>query len=163
MVELNWYEARARNDATMMVSVFIQNEAGSKRKNHHNEKTLEFRFAETVSRCYPYPYGFIIATNAEDGCNVDCFVITRRPLRMGQTLECDVFALMEQTEDGSIDHNVLAKLPDENMDVTTEIQTILTDFVLNVFRNVPGSQISVGRFLGAEQAEAHVIARSELI
>jgi hypothetical protein len=76
---------------------------------------------------------------------------------MGQTLECEAFALMEQIEDGNVDHNVLAKLPEENVEFTTEIQTILTDFVLNVFSHVPGKEISVGRFLGGEQARAHII------
>ncbi len=150
-----------RGDYGMVVSVFIQNEAGSNQKNYHDEKTLEFKFAKTVSRAYPYPYGFIVGTSAGDGCNVDCFVITKRPLRMGQTFECEAVALMEQIEDGKVDHNVLAKLPKENIELTTEIQTVLTGFVLNVFQHVAGKQISVGRFLGAEHARAHVMASLE--
>jgi inorganic pyrophosphatase len=145
----------------MVINVFVQNEAGSNQKNYHDEKTLEFKFAETVSRAYPYPYGFIIGTNAGDGCNVDCFVITKRPLRTGQTFECEAIALMEQIEDRNVDHNVLAKLPEENIELTTEIQTVLTDFVLNVFQHAAGKQISVGRFLGAEHARAHVMASLE--
>jgi inorganic pyrophosphatase len=50
----------------MMVNVFVQNEAGSN-QNYHNERTFEFKFAETVSRAYPYPYGFIVGTDADDG------------------------------------------------------------------------------------------------
>jgi len=33
----------------MRFKVFIENEAGSNRKNHHNERTLTFEQAETVS------------------------------------------------------------------------------------------------------------------
>jgi len=142
----------------MRIDVFVQNEAGSTQKNYHDEKTLEFKFARTVSHAYPYPYGFIVGTNADDGCNVDCFIITKLPLRTGQTFACEAFALMEQIEDGNVDHNVLARLPDDNIALTTEIQTLLTDFVLNVFSHVPGKEISVGRFLGAEEARAHIMA-----
>jgi inorganic pyrophosphatase len=145
----------------MLIDVFVQNEGGSNLKSYHDEKTLEFKFARTVSRAYPYPYGFIVGTNASDGCNVDCFVITKRLLRTGQTFECEAIALMEQIEDGSVDHNVLAKLPGENIELTTEIQTVLTHFVLNVFRHVAGTQIEVGRFLSAEHAAAHIIATLE--
>lgn len=145
----------------MLIDVFVQNEAGSNLKSYHDEKTLEFKFAKTVSRAYPYPYGFVIGTNASDGCNVDCFVITKRPLRAGETFECEAIALMEQTEDGTVDHNILAKLPEENIALTEEVQTVLTDFVLHVFRHVAGKQISVGRFLGVEQASAHIGASLE--
>jgi hypothetical protein len=68
---------------------------------------------------------------------------------------------MEQIEDGNVDHNVLAKLPGENIELTAGIQTILTDFVLNVFAHQAGKQITVGRFLDAEYAAAHIIATLE--
>jgi inorganic pyrophosphatase len=92
----------------MNVRVFIQNEAGSNTKHYHDETTLEWKRTADVSLPYPYPYGFIIGTAAEDGCNVDCFVITDRTLKTGQLIECDAVGLMEQFEDGQDDHNVLA-------------------------------------------------------
>jgi inorganic pyrophosphatase len=88
----------------MLIKVFIQNEAGSNRKNYHNEKTLEYRETRLVSCPYPYPYGFILGTDAKDGCNLDVFVITQRRLTTGQILECEVIGLMEQFEDGVEDH-----------------------------------------------------------
>lgn len=145
----------------MLIKVFVQNEAGSNRKNYHDEKTLEYKSTKLVSRAYPYPYGFIIGTHAKDGCNLDCFVITKRPLKTGQMYECEVFGLMEQIEDGIEDHNVLARLPDENVEFTSKVQTILTEFVLNVFRHIEGKQMSVGQFLGMQDAEVHVIASLE--
>ena len=145
----------------MRIKVFIQNEAGSNRKNYHNEKTLEYRETKLVSRAYPYPYGFILGTNANDGCNLDVFVITKRPLRTGQIIECETIALMEQFEDGVDDHNVLARCVDETVVVTDEIQTLLTDFVLKVFSHIEGKRIAVGRFLGAHEAESHVTANLE--
>lgn len=145
----------------MLIKVFIQNEARSNRKNYHNEKTLKYKETKLVSRAYPYPYGFILGTHANDGCNLDVFVITTRPLRTGQIIECELIALMEQFEDGVDDHNVLARCTDETVVVTNEIQVLLTDFVLNVFRHVEGKRISVGRFLGVQEAESHVMANLE--
>jgi inorganic pyrophosphatase len=56
----------------MRFKVFIENEQGSDRKNHHDEKTLTLLRSETVSRAYPYPYGFIIGTANADGDCLDC-------------------------------------------------------------------------------------------
>jgi hypothetical protein len=56
---------------------------------------------------------------------------------------------------------VLAKLPDENVEVTAAVQSILTEFVSNVFRHVEGKRVRVGRFLGAEEAAAHILASQE--
>jgi inorganic pyrophosphatase len=145
----------------MLIKVFVQNEAGSNRKNYHNEKTLEYKETKIVSRAYPYPYGFIIGTDANDGCNLDVFVIAQRPLTAGQILECETIGLMEQFEDGVDDHNVLARLHDENVEVTNDVQAVLTDFVLNVFRHVEGKRIAVGEFRNAQAAEVHVIAHLE--
>ena len=145
----------------MLIKVFIQNEAGSNRKNLHNEKTLEYKETKIVSRAYPYPYGFILGTNASDGCNLDVFVITKRSLKSGEIFDCEAIALMEQFEDGVNDHNVLARFADETVEVTDGIQAVLADFVLNVFRHVEGKRISVGQFLGVQDAEAHVMANLE--
>jgi inorganic pyrophosphatase len=145
----------------MTVQVFVQNEAGSSQKHYHDEKTLAFRHSRVVSHAYPFPYGFIIGTDAIDGGNVDCFVITDRPLRTGQIVECEMVGLMEQFEDGLEDHNVLAKPLGEGGEVTGAVEAALTDHVLACFRHVDGNQMRVGRFLGSEHAEAYVVSHSE--
>lgn len=142
----------------MHIQVFIQNEAGSNEKHYHDEKTLEWKRVVLVSRTYPYPYGFIVGTSADDGCNVDCFVITERPLKTGQLLECQVVGLMEQFEDGQEDHNVLAILPESPVDVDLEVQRKLTSFVMGVFEHMPHKRVSVGRFTGPDAARTYVRA-----
>ncbi len=82
------------------MKVFIENEAGSNKKNLYDEQTFEFRQTLTVSRPYPFPYGFIIGTTSGDGDSIDCFVITEQKLKPGQIVECEPIGLMEQTEDG---------------------------------------------------------------
>lgn len=138
--------------------VFIQNEAGSDQKHYHDEKTLEPTGTVRVSRPYPYPYGFVIGTTAADGCNVDCFVLTRRPLRTGQIVECEPIGLMEQIEDGEEDHNVLATPVGEDATVSESVREELSEFVGHVFDHIGGKQIRVGRFLGRAEADAHLRA-----
>jgi inorganic pyrophosphatase len=138
------------------MKVFIQNEAGSFVKHSHDEKTLELKRQERVSRAYPFPYGFIVDTTAEDGDNVDCFVLTRKLLRTGQIVECRAIALMEQFEDGQIDHNVLAVLDDEDADLSSEIEQTLADFVHHVFDHIPGKKIQIGEFRGSDAASQYI-------
>mgnify|MGYP001570857230 CR=1 FL=1 len=66
------------------MKAFIENEAGSNQKNIYNEKTLEYKKTVTVSRKYPYPYGFILDTTSGDGDNLDVFVLTEKKLKSGQ-------------------------------------------------------------------------------
>lgn len=84
--------------------------------------------------------GFLLHTTAEDGDNVDCFVLTGKPLMTGQILECEPVALMEQFEDGEADHNVLAVPVGERFNVSMEVRAILADFVMSVFMRIPGSR-----------------------
>lgn len=83
--------------------VFIQNEADSFIKNFHDEKTLKFTGTARVSRAYPLPYRFILNTTAEDGLNVDCFVLTKTSLHAGQIVECDPVSLTRYQDSGSTD------------------------------------------------------------
>lgn len=134
------------------MKVFIENEAGSDQKNLYNEKTLEYRKTVTVSRKYPFPYGFILETTSEDGDNLDCFVITEKKLKTGDIVECEPIAIMEQIEDDKEDHNVLAKLVDEEVLINEKIKKDLTEFVSHVFDHLVGKVVKVGRFLGKEEA-----------
>jgi inorganic pyrophosphatase len=64
-------------------------------------------------------------TDADDSCNVDCFVITDRPIRSGQIVDCEPIVLMEQIEDGKADHNVLARPGGEHGEVTDGVEAAL--------------------------------------
>jgi inorganic pyrophosphatase len=138
--------------------VFIENERGWTRKNHHNDRTLTFERSESVSRAYPFPYGFIIDTVAADGDCLDCFVITNQELHTGDIVECEAIGLMEQVEDGLPDNNVLARLLDEQPTITREVEGVLGDFVRNVFSHLPERKVGVGRFLGAGEAQSEITA-----
>jgi inorganic pyrophosphatase len=134
------------------MKVFIQNEAGSFVKHVHNEKTLELKGTKQVSRAYPFPYGFVLHTTAEDGLNVDCFVLTKTALRTGQIVECDAVGLMEQIEDGKEDHNVMGVIRGEGERLKRKTKEALVEFVSHVFDHVAGKTIRAGNFLGQGDA-----------
>ncbi len=138
------------------MKVFIENEAGLNRKNLYDEKTLEYKKTITVSRKYPFPYGFIPDTTSGDGDNLDCFVLTGRKLKTGQVVECEPIGIMEQMEDGKEDHNVLARLMGEDAEVDEKTKEVLTEFVSHVFDHRAGKVVKVGRFLGKEEAEKYI-------
>ena len=148
------------------MKVFIENEAGLDQKNLYNEKTLEYKKTYTVSKKYPYPYGFILDTTSGDGDNVDAFIITNIKLKSGQIIECEPIGLMEQIElsldsenieKEEIDHNVLMVVKGETSGIIDdEIKNTLTDFVLHVFDHIQLNKNKVGNFLGKEAAIKYI-------
>jgi inorganic pyrophosphatase len=128
------------------VKVFIENEAGSFVKHLYNEKKMELQGSTKVSRAYPFAYGFVLNTHGEDGDNVDCFVLTTQPLVAGQIVDCNAIGLMEQVEDGEIDHKILAVLDGETGTIDGDIQARLVDFASHVFDHIPGKTMRIGAF-----------------
>ena len=141
--------------------VFIENEAGSREKNTYDERTLRHVSTVAVSAAYPFPYGFVIGTLGGDGDAIDCFVMTSRPLPAGEWLECDAVALLEQIEDGEVDHKLLAVPAGEPPVVDEIIIAKLRHFAAGVFSHVPGKRMHTGRLLSREAAEAYVRAGRE--
>jgi inorganic pyrophosphatase len=138
------------------MKAFVQNEAGSRVKHSHNEKSLELHGTSQVSRAYTYPYGFILGTTADDGLNVDCFLLTENPLSTGQVVEFEPVGLMEQIEDGKADHNVLVVIQGEKGAVTKDVEQKLSEFVTHVFDHIPGKTIRAGEFRSREDAIEYI-------
>lgn len=147
------------------MKVFIENEAGTKLKNLFDEKKLAFKKTIKVSKAYPYPYGFILDTTAEDGDNVDVFVLTNKTLNKGEIVEVEVIGLMEQFEKSwdtdkdieEADHNILAKLKQDNsITLNRAVKEELIDFVLHVFDNIRDNKTRVGEFKNKEAAMQYI-------
>lgn len=138
------------------MKVFIENEAGSLVKNLHDEKSLKFKGTECVSRPYPFAYGFVANTCAEDGDNVDCFVLSDAELKRGQIIDCEPIALMQQIEDGQIDHKILASTTGREVLITEAVRQSLVEFSTHVFDHIPGKTMQIGNFLDREAALDHL-------
>src|SRR5687768_16249076 len=144
-----------------MIKVCIEVEAGSCDKHLYNEKTLEYKGTRRVSRPYPYPYGFILGPSGADGDNLDCYLITNQSLRSGTIVECEPIGLMEQDEDGEVDHKVLAVIPGLAVEVGEGLLQELRDFIYAVFAQCPDVCVRVGRILPREAALDHIQACRE--
>jgi len=139
-----------------MIKVLIQVDGGSTERRIYNERTLEHKETQQVSRPYPYPYGFILGTRSEDGDSVDCYIITHESLRAGSIVECEPMGLLEQNEGDEIDHKVLAVLPDQQVDLNKDVLNKIQDFIYAIFANFPDVHITVGNLLPREDALRHI-------
>jgi len=138
------------------VRVFIENEAGSDVKHHHDEVRLEPTYQERVRAPFPHPYGFVPGTVAPDGDAVDCFVVTNRPLHTGEVVTGEVIGLMEQTDAGGANHNVLVLLPGDPLPDLEALREQLAHFIVAVFRGLPGRESAAGDLLPVEDALAYL-------
>jgi len=69
---------------------------------------------------------------------------------------CQPIGLMEQIEDGEVDHKILAIPIGEQGVVSDGLIATLRDFVEHVFEHVPGKIVSAGAIRGAMEAEKYV-------
>lgn len=138
------------------LQVFIENEAGSATKNTYDEKALRLLGSQTLSRPYPYHYGFVLNTRSGDGDAVDCFVVTRNILRAGDIVECVPLHLLEQIEDGEIDHKILC-VPAGSPNILDDgAEANIRAFVTSAFSHIPGKRMQLGSLLGSTQAVEYI-------
>jgi inorganic pyrophosphatase len=141
-----------------MIKVCIQVEAGSRDKKFYDERTLTYQGTRQVSQPYPYPYGFIIGTNAADGDCADCYVITHKKLKPGTIVECEPVALLEQYEGEEADHKVLAALPGQEVALGEKLLKELQDFIYAIFAAYPDVNLRVGPILPRQAALNYIQA-----
>lgn len=139
-----------------MLKMLIQVAAGSCDRRIYNERTLDYLETRPGSLPYPYPYGFIVGTSAEDGACVDCYLITNEPVIAGSLVECEPVGLMLQDEGEEMDHKILAALPGQNIIPGPELLQELQEFISAAFAAHPEIQVRVGPLLSREAALEHI-------
>lgn len=136
------------------VRIVVEVTAGSTLRHTYDEHTLELRSVREVASRYPYPYGFVMDTVSEDGDAVDCFILTATPLAVGIPTEAEIVGLLEQFENGEVDHKLLAGLPGEAVVLDPDRRRALRRFVRSLFDAYPWAHVRIGRILGADAAGA---------
>lgn len=144
----------------VLIEVFIENEAGSDLKHHHDEERFVETLVEQVGAPFPYPYGFVPGTLAPDGDAVDCFVATGRALHTGEMVTAEIVGLMEQVDGSGPNHDIVALLPGEEAPDLGEVHSRLTAFISSIFRGLPNREATPGRLLPIEDALAYLAACS---
>jgi inorganic pyrophosphatase len=135
--------------------MLVQVAAGSCDRQIYNERTLEYLETRRGSRPYPYPYGFIVGTSAEDGACVDCYLITSDKVTPGTIVECEPFGLLLQDEGGEIDHKVLAAMPGQVAVPGPELLQEMQEFIYAIFAGAD-VEVGVGPILPREAALGHL-------
>ncbi|MCL5774989.1 MAG: inorganic diphosphatase [Patescibacteria group bacterium] len=90
--------------------VIIECVEGSNLKYEFNEQTeqfdLDFTFGEGV--VFPYNYGFIPGTLGGDGDTLDVMVLSAKPLKTGDRVECVAIGMLEMLDRGEVDNKIVA-------------------------------------------------------
>ncbi len=139
-----------------MIEVLIECESGSNLKGVYDETSRTRMTEVTVGAPYPYPYGFVLDTRGDDGDAVDCFLLTDVPIESGSVVEAHPVGLLEQIEDGEVDHKVLAALPESEPILDAALHDRLRSFITAIFRDFPRVRVEVGAILGADEATAFI-------
>lgn len=139
-----------------MIQMMIQVAAGSCDRKIYDEKNLVYLETRPGTLPYPYPYGFIIGTSAEDGACVDCYLITSDQVTAGTIVECEPVGLLLQDEGGEIDHKVLAAMPGQDVVLGPELAQELQEFIHAIFADASDMEIRVGPLLSRDAALDHI-------
>ena len=128
---------------TMIIKAFIESPQNSDTSYKYNEEKLVLKSESKLPARYPYSYGFVPKTRAEDNDCVDVYVIDNIEADTGDYYEGSILGLLEFWEDEEEDHKIL--IGPENMIISEEIVQTLQDFMTMVFKERPGKIIRFGK------------------
>ncbi len=111
---------------------------------------------------YPFNYGFIPQTLADDGDPVDVLVISREPVVPGSVIRCRPIGMLEMRDEEGIDTKLIA-VPHEKLDPTyADIKTvdqlpeIIREKIKHFFEHYkelePGKWVKVENWKGLQDA-----------
>jgi inorganic pyrophosphatase len=89
--------------------VIIETPRGSRNKYKYNQQTGRMKFSKVLPEgmMFPYDFGFIPETKAEDGDPLDVLVLSDEPMFPGCELECRIVGVLRanQRENGKENRN----------------------------------------------------------
>jgi len=127
------------------VSAFIEIEKGSNLKFELNKQTnvLELDRMIPQPHVYPYSYGFITNTLAEDGDELDILVLSDKPIPRNITISAYIIGALLMEDEKGKDDKIIAvtdndyfygnkrDISDITSDITESIQTFFANYKLN--------------------------------
>ncbi len=91
------------------INVTIETPKGSRNKFKYDPSTRQFRLSKVMPEgmVFPYDFGFVPSTKAEDGDPLDVLVLTDEPLFPGCVVQCTLIGAIEaeQKEQGKTKRN----------------------------------------------------------
>jgi len=119
-----------------------------------------------TSMTYPFNYGFIPNTNAEDGDPVDVVLISSLPVAPGTIVAARPIGLLEMEDEAGPDNKILA-VPTEKIDpqfasvkdivdLNDHIKERIKHFFESYKELEPGKWVKTKEFLNKDEAEAEI-------
>lgn len=149
-------------------NVFIEIPKNSLVKYEIDKETGQLvvdRFMHTAMS-YPFNYGFLPNTHAQDGDAVDVMVISTHPVQAGCMLPCRIIGVLEMEDEAGQDNKVIA-VPAQNVDpfyahvndindIDEATKKIIKHFFEHYKSIEAGKWTKVNGFLGKAQALAEI-------
>lgn len=146
------------------VNVLIEIPQGSSIKYEFDKETgaiVVDRFAYTAM-FYPFNYGFIPQSHAEDGDPTDVLVISTYAVAPGTVVPSRVIGMLEMEDEEGIDTKIIA-LPTKKVDpffsniedisqLSKETKEMIKHFFEHYKELEPGKWVKIKNFLGKEKA-----------
>jgi inorganic pyrophosphatase len=150
------------------INVFVEIPQNSAVKYELDKKSgvlMVDRFLHT-SMNYPFNYGFIPSTKAEDGDPLDVLLISSLPVNSGAVVAARPIGVLEMEDEAGLDNKILA-VPVEKVDphfatwkdivdVSEHLRQRIKHFFESYKQLEPGKWVKVKSFLNRDQAEAEI-------
>jgi inorganic pyrophosphatase len=150
------------------ISVFVEIPQGSSVKYELDKDSgalIVDRLLYT-SMTYPFNYGFIPNTHAQDGDPIDVLLISSLPITAGAIVAARPVGLLEMEDEAGPDHKVLA-VPVEKIDPQfahikdiADLNTHLKQRIKHFFESYkelePGKWVKTKGFFGRDKAETAI-------
>lgn len=149
----------------MNINVLIEIPKGSKNKYEVDEKTGDIILDRALhsSVYYPFEYGHIRETLADDGDPIDVVLFSTFPTFPGCVVKAEVIGYLEMEDEGGIDHKIIA-VPSAKVDprwshitdvkdLTEHQKKEMKEFFETMKRLEPGKWVKVQDFKSKKEAE----------
>ncbi|QQS23274.1 inorganic diphosphatase [bacterium] len=146
-------------------NVIIEISQGSHDKYEYDEELDVIKLDRVLfsAQRYPYNYGFIPQTRADDGDNTDVLLFSTNPIPPGVVVEARAIGFMNMEDNGEIDNKVLA-VPTEDpryksvkslADLSEHSPKEIKNF-FETYKILENKSVSVGEFEGADKALEYI-------
>jgi inorganic pyrophosphatase len=101
----------------MKINIFIEIPKGSSNKYELDKETNKIRLDRTLysSVHFPFEYGFIENTLADDGDPLDVVVLATNPTFPGCVVPAKIIGMLNMEDESGLDYKIIA-VPDDKID-----------------------------------------------
>lgn len=149
----------------MKINVFIEVPKGSNNKYELDKETNKIILDRTLysSQRFPFEYGFIENTLADDGDPLDVVVLATNPTFPGCVVSTKVIGMLNMEDESGLDYKIIA-VPDDKIDprfkninsiddLDEHVKKEIQDFFETYKRLEPNKWVKVSGFEPKEKAE----------